>query len=219
MNIFRAIVVCLAAVLFSGCAYNSNAPVSASYDVYSSYGDKVPGRYALYIDGGDFKGDFKPLGFACSAHTYSQDATGAFEQSVIKTFENIIVTVEPVDSPLSFEELKSRNLDGQIVVRGEEMDVRISVIPGFWSASIEADVEFAANMTVDSQQGRLLGTTVSGDGDALAGAGTACEGGAKALSLAASDALKELMQRLGERISNSPRVRDAGVVETAVSAH
>ena len=191
----------------AGCTYNSTAPVSASYDVYSNYSDKIPGRYALHIEGEEFSGDFKPQGYNCSFHTFSQDASGAFSQSIVKTFENLIDYVEPVEYPLDRNDITMRGLDGQIIVKAENMDVRIRVIPGFWSSEIEADVDLAANMTVDSMNGRLLGTTVSGDGDAITGAGSACDGGAEAMSLATSDALEELMQRLGERLTNSPRVR------------
>lgn len=208
MGILKLTAVIATVSLVTGCTYNSTAPVSASYDVYSNYGEKVSGRYALYVDGDEFSGDFKPQGYNCSFHTFSQDASSPFEQSVLKTFENLVEYIEPVDNPLSGNDLTMRGLDGQIVVEAEDMDVRIKVIPGFWSSDIEADVDLAANMTVDSLNGRLLGTAVSGDGDAMTGAGSACGGGADAMALATSDALEELMQRLGERLSNSPRVRE-----------
>lgn len=193
--------------LMAGCTYHSTAPISASYNVYSNYGEKIPGRYALHIEGDEFSGSFKAQGYNCSFHTFTQDAGGAFSQSVIQTFENLVDYIEPVEHPLDRNDIVMRGLDGQIVVKAENMDARIRVIPGFWNAEIEVDIDLAANMTVDSMNERLLGTSVSGDGDAITSAGSACGGGAEAMSLATSDALEELMQRLGERLSNSPRVR------------
>lgn len=205
----KVLIIMIAAVVMSACTYNASAPVSPAYDVYSNYEDKLPGQYALFVDSEEFAGEYSVEGFACSAHSYTQDAKGAFEQSVTKTFQNLVTELEVVDQPLSGGDLEAQGYNGMIVVEAEEIDVRINVIPGFWSADMSADVELAASLRVDGRQGRLLGTTVSGDDDAKTGAGTGCEGGAKALSTATSRALEELMQRLGERLSNSRRLREA----------
>lgn len=95
-------------------------------------------------------------------------------------------------------------------MRGEELNGRLRVAPGFWVAGMEAEVELAASITVDGRKGRLLGQTVSGDGHAQGQAGGLCEGGAKVLTESAESAMKEAVGRLGEALVNSPRVR-AGV--------
>lgn len=205
----KAIAASLVVATFTtGCTYHSTSPVSASYDVYSSYSQKLPGSYALFVDSEEFQGEFSPQSFTCGAHSYSQDARAPFRLSVIKTYENLVDQVVPVDRPLNQQQLAQRGLDGQIAVRADAMDVQIRGIPGFWMPDIEVNVELAANMTVNSRIDRLLGTTVSGDGDALTSAGGACGGGSEALSIATSDAMEDLLQRLGERLSNSPRVRE-----------
>lgn len=81
---------------------------------------------------------------------------------------------------------------------------------------MEADVDLVASLRVDGRSGRLLGTTVAADDNAVTDAGTGCDGGAQAISLATSGALKKLMGRLGERLANSPRLREAaGELEAA----
>lgn len=207
--ILRKILIIFAALGVSACTYNASAPVSPAYDVYSNYDDKLSGQYALYVDSEELAGEYSVEGYACSAHNYSQDATGAFQQSVTKTFQNLVENLELVDQPLSARDLEARGYTGMIIVEAEDIDVRINVIPGFWTSDMSADVELAASLRVDGREGRLLGTTVSGDDDAKAGAGAGCEGGAKALSEATSRALEDLMQRLGERLSNSRRLREA----------
>ena len=205
----RQILIILAALGVSACTYNASAPVSPAYDVYSNYDDKLPGQYALYVDAEKLSGEYSVEGYACSAHNYSQDATGAFEQSVSQTFQNLVENLELVDQPLSANDLKAQGYTGMIIVEAEDIDVRINVIPGFWTSDMSADVDLAASLRVNGREGRLLGTTVSGDDDAKTGAGAGCEGGAKALSEATSKALEDLMQRLGERLSNSRRLREA----------
>lgn len=205
----RNLLIVLAAIGVSACTYNASAPVSPAYDVYSNYADKLPGQYALFVDSEELAGEYSVDGYACSAHSYTQDASSAFEKSVTQTFQNLVENLEVVDQPLNQTDLADRGYTGMIVVEAEEIDVRINVIPGFWSADMTSDVEMAASLRVDGRNGRLLGTTVSGDDDAKTGAGSGCEGGAKALSMATSSALEELMQRLGERLSNSRRLREA----------
>ena len=203
-------VVFVAAAFLGGCAYKTSAPVSPSYNVYSNYEDKVPGRFALYVNASSMRGEFKVDGLACSAHTYPMDASSAFKTSTLRTLANLVEDIEVVPTPLSRDRLKSGEYDGQIIVELEDMDVRLRMIPGFWTSEMEADVELTASIRVDGREGRVLGTTVSSDEHAKAEAGGACEGGANAISDATSDALEELMQKLGERFANSERVRALG---------
>lgn len=74
---------------------------------------------------------------------------------------------------------------------------------------MESDIDLAVGVTVDGTEGRLLGTTVSASEDAESGSGGSCAIGAEAASEAAGAAIEELMGRLGERLTNSQRVRDA----------
>ena len=175
---------------------------------HSNYPEKIPGSYVLHADDDALNGVYKVQGFICSAHNYPVDARGAFRVSVLKTFENLVEGVELVDTPFDRTQLAQGGHKGQILVRAEALEVRLRVIPGFWSNTMEADVEMTASMSVDAVDGRVLGTTMAADEDQDADAGAACEGGAQAISDAASDAIKELVRGLGERLSNSPRVRE-----------
>lgn len=201
-------VLALACVISVGCAYNAPVTVAPAYDVYSNYENKVPGNFALYIDSSELETVAKVQGYNCSFHSYPADATSQFSRSVHATLENLAERVELVDSPLTSESLLNRGYDAQIIVEALDYDIRLRVIPGFWNSEMEADVEIAARMKVDGFKGRQLGTTVEGDGDALVGAGAACEGGAEAIGLATSDAIRETMERLGERITNARTLRE-----------
>ena len=196
------------AIAVTACTYSATPTVSPAFDVYSNYADVLPGRFALHVDSNAFEDTFKFDGFSCSAHKFPVDAREAFTTSVLKTFENLVETVELVQEPLSNAALTEGGYRAQLSVRSEDMDARLILVAGFWSASVSADVELVASITADSAEGRLLGTTVEGDDDGEANAGAACGGGAEALSLATSGAIKKLVRALGERLTNARRLRE-----------
>ncbi len=194
-------------MLTVGCAYNAPIDVAPAYDVYSNYDDKLEGHYALYVDAEEMVQRAKVKGFACSAHSFPVDGEAQFETSVLRTFENLVESVEVVDRPLSQEALVSGGYKAQLIVEVRDVDIDLVVIPGFWSSEIEADVEIAASVEAINYEGKLLGSTIEGDGDAIAGAGMACEGGTKAIGEAMSEAMRETMERLGERLTNARKMR------------
>lgn len=198
-----------AILAISGCAYTVPTDISPATNIYSNYSDKVPGRFALFVDADEMAGEFKVSGLACSAHTYPVDARSAFIGSVQSTMENIVDEFEIVPRPMDVATIQSRNLQGMILVEVQDLDIDLTVIPGFWSQSMEADAEVTVSLVVGGPSGRLLGTRVEGDDDYKAESGGACEGGAIAIGRAVEEAMKEALERLGEKFSNSPRIRNA----------
>lgn len=206
MKLLNAVAISAVACV-SACQYKAEPVSVASYNVYSSYEGKLPGKYLLFVDGSKLSKPVKPSDFNCAAHTFPLDITNSFSTSVRKTFQNLVSEIEEVNQPVDRDTLRSRGAKGMIIVRGEDLDARLRLVPGFWSAGMETSVEIAASITVDGVGGRLLGTTVSGNGNAQSDAGFACEGGAKSLTQSAEKALKETLGRLGEALANSDRVR------------
>lgn len=192
--------------LLSACAYNVPVGNTPNLNVYSSYADKLPGSYALYVDASSFTKTVKATGVNCSAHTYPLDLRTAFREDTIKTVQQLVENVEVVDQPLSSDVLKQRGMKGQIIVRSDDLNARVQFIPGFWQATSEANVELSASLTVDGDAGRQLGTTGEGVGSAQGQAG-ACASGAATIGDATEKAVKQLLGQLGERLSNSPRLR------------
>jgi len=206
IKIFTAVALAATSTL-AGCQYKAEPLTVATYNVYSSYEGKLPGKYLLFVDGSKLDKPIKPSDFNCSAHTFPMALSSSFTGSVNKTFSNLVAELEVVSQPIDREQLRARGAKGMIIVRGEELNARLRVVPGFWTAGMETDVEIAASITVDGLSGRLLGSTVSGTGDGQADIGMMCEGGAKSLSQAAEHAMMETLGRLGEALTNSDRVR------------
>ncbi|MBT9373209.1 hypothetical protein KLP42_25155 [Rhizobium sp. CSW-27] len=203
----RCLLAAAALTAAAGCQYNAKPMPVATYNIYSSYGDKLAGKYLLYVDGSALNKPIKPSDFNCSAHTYPLDVNSSFGNSVRKTMSNLVSEMEVVNTPVDRGELRARGARGIIIVRGESLDGRLRVVPGFWSAGIETEVEISASIVVDGVNGRLLGATVSGSGRGQSDAGFMCEGGSKSMTDSAEAALKQVLGRLGEALVNSDRVR------------
>lgn len=203
----RSLVAAAALAAVAGCQYNAKPMPVATYNIYSSYGDKLPGKYLLYVDGSSLNKPIKPSDLNCAAHTYPLDMGSSFGSSVRQTLSNLVSEMEVVNAPIDRAELKARGARGIIIVRGESLDGRLRVVPGFWSAGIETEVEVSASIVVDGINGRLLGSTVSGSGRGQSDAGLMCEGGSKSMTDSAEAALKQVLGRLGEALANSDRVR------------
>jgi hypothetical protein len=134
------------------------------------------------------------------------DIGETFRLSATKTIEQLVESVQVVDAPVSASSLAERGLAGMIIIQPDTLVARIQFIEGFWSGTADSTVEISASISVDGKEGRLLGTSASGDGNAQQQAST-CGDGAAALGLATEKALKELLGQLGERLSNSSRMR------------
>jgi len=204
---YRVLTIAAVGLMLVACAYQAPVGVSPNLNVYSSYGDKLPGTFALFVSSDGFVQDVKPTGLSCSYHHFPLDVQAQFKESVVKTVQQLVENVEVVDQPLSGSELAASGKRGMIVVRADTMVARIQFIPGFWTATGDANVDLSANMTVDTQGGRLLGTTAEGTGNATGEAGQLCGGGANVIGQATEKAMKQLLGQLGERLSNSPRLR------------
>ncbi len=196
-----------AALFLSACQYTAEPPAVGSFNVYSSYEDKLPGKYLLYVDATALNAQVKPSDLNCAAHTFPLQLSSSFTSSTRQTFANLVGDLELVSAPVDRSDLAARGARGMIIVRGEQTIARLRVVPGFWSNGIETDVETVASITVDGRNGRLLGSTVSGRGTAQSDAGAFCEGGSKSLAQSAGDAVRQTLTRLGEAMVNSERVR------------
>lgn len=143
----------------------------------------------------------------CSAHTFPIDFTQGFPASVRETLPNVIAHVEFTETSSVSDAMKSTKSRGLIQIRGEQLESRLKIVPGFWSANVVVDVEMTVAVTVDGGGGRLFGKTFDGHGHADRPAGMFCAGGADAVKAAAEDAQRNVLRRIAEELANSDRIR------------
>ena len=56
-------------LLISGCTYQSVIDITPADAVYAAHGDKIKGKWTLFIDSGDFQHQtIRTKGFNCAAH-------------------------------------------------------------------------------------------------------------------------------------------------------
>jgi hypothetical protein len=203
----RFVAVIAAGLCLGACAYKADPLAAPSYNVVTSFNEKVPGKWLLAVEAAPLNQTVKPSGMACAAHNFPLELADAYKTSISQTLKNIFEQVEDIPTPISGEEASRRGARGIIVVRGEEARGRLDVQPGFWTANMKTQVIIVASTFVDGAGGRVFGTTVEGQGIADAEAGIMCEGGAKSLVDASTIAMKDNIRKVAEALGNSERVR------------
>lgn len=204
MRIFAVIA---AATCLAGCAYKAEPIAAPSYNVVTSFNEKIAGKWLLAVEAVPLNQTVKPSGMACAAHNFPLELSEAYKTSISQTLKNVFEQVENIPSPISGQEASRRGAKGMIVVRGEEVRGRLDVQPGFWTANMKTQVLIVASTFVDGANGRVFGTTVEGQGIADAEAGMMCEGGGKSLTDASAIAMKDNIRKVAEALGNSERVR------------
>ena len=195
---------CLA---LTGCAYKAEPVSSPAYNLVTSYTEKIPGKYLLFVEADALTQDIKTSDFNCAAHHFPLSLTSGFKGSVIQTLNGLFGEIEVVDSPVPVADLGKHGARGIVVVRGESINPNLRVVPGFWTASMESRFSIVASAYVDKRSGRVYGSSFEGNHTATTNAGAFCSGGSQALSEASQGAMKEVVRRIAEGISNSDRVR------------
>ncbi|MDP3852627.1 hypothetical protein [Phenylobacterium sp.] len=211
MRLLNLAAIAAISVSLGGCAYNAPVGVSPNLNVYSSYGEKVPGRFALFVDSEAFNTTVRPTGLNCAAHSFPLDLRQSFEASTVSTMRQLVDEVQVVERPIPATQLAAQGLAGQVTVSAETVTARVQVISGFWSSTADSVVELSAGLLVDSPTSRVLGTTAQGFGNAQQDAGAFCGNTANAIGVATEKAMRQLLGQLGERMSNSERLRRVAI--------
>jgi hypothetical protein len=201
--------------LLGACSHPVTAPSAPALNVYTSYSDKIPGRFALVVEAGGWYKIVKPSSHICAAHDFPFDANSAFKESVKRTVEQLVDQVEIFQTPPTRETMNRDNITGTIIIKADTFEPRLTFVPGFWSGSVSSTIDMSANLTVDGPQGRLLGTSAGASRTSDNSNVGSCADGMHALSDASSKGIRELMERLGERLGNAQKVREVNSPKTS----
>lgn len=194
----------------SGCAYNVAPTTAPAINVYSSYEQKVPGKWAVVLDESvrTVRRDIKPATYICSAHSYPLDAGSALSSSVRKTLEQVIGETVLRDAIPNPQSMKSEGITGSVFVKLDEFHARLACQQGFWSGTCNSTVDISIGSILRNSDGQVLLSTSAGSSRTADGsAGGACSDAGAAMAEATSRAMKDTMERLAEKIANSNTLR------------
>ncbi len=192
----------ISALALSACASPVDPAPVAPQIVTSSYGEKIPGRYALYVDGSSLRADARMVGFLCSAFHWPIDAENTFKQSVAGSLQNVFTDITLISSPNM-----PSGYDGMVIVRGESLEIEVNQITQFLTNIMEAEATIKIEATVDRRSGRIFGTSIDEDEDFKAEGVFGCQGGGRAVQGATQRAMEKAIRQLMQDLSNSGRLR------------
>lgn len=198
-----------ALLLIGGCTFNAAVNISPAHDISSNYSGKVNGKLAFYTETRPFDNVVAMNdGNICSGHTYKINAAQPFTASAFQTFTNLVENIEEVHAPIPRNELAVRGLTGMIILRGENIRSRLSITSKFFYDTVRADTNITASLSVLGHSGTLLSITSSQDGVVQHSDWWGmCDSVTKTISMATEEAMKRLLFTLGERFTNSSRIR------------
>ncbi len=206
-------IIALAAVaaLGSACTHQVLPQVSAARTLYSSYDEKIPGQFALLLDGSlrALDQQIRPSTASCGASYFPVVAGDVLAASTAQTMEEIFEDVWLREQPPPDWELRIRKMGGVVFVKLDEFEPRLRCAGGAFFPSCIATTELSLGIRVSGPDGTLLGASVSGDGRAEGDAGWLCRDAAEILAESIDEAIRETLERAAERVSNSERVREA----------
>lgn len=191
-----------ALILLTGaCTHQVTPAPVASSPVYSTFENKVPGRYALVVEAEQMQRVVEAEGFSCHSQTYPIDSREAFKSSALAALQQAVEQVELVEGP------PGPGFDGTITVRVDDYSVQLLTVSGFWVAQLAADADITAGLTVERAGQRVVARSFTVSKDRSNSAGIGCPGGAQAVAGATGAAVGAVLQQIAEEVARAPELR------------
>jgi hypothetical protein len=197
-------------VLVYGCAYFVPSTVSPAVIIHSFYKDKITGTVILAIDDNvkNASLDVKATGYFCRWYKFPVTLDSSFNQSVKITTDAIFEKVVEQDKLSTQDPILQMGGRGIIYVKLNRFNPKITFSQGFRSIYAHASCDIVLDVTIkDANYKNLFTTTVEGSHSVDGDGGAFCRNGANLLSEAISLAMREAMERYGEWLTNSERIR------------
>jgi hypothetical protein len=197
----------------SGCAYNVQPVSTRAVNLYSAYENKIPGNFVLVMDNSlrNVNREITPASYVCGAHRFPITVGDSVAISIKQSLDAVFEQVREQGSAPPADQLNSLGLNGVILIRLDDFSPRILCHKGFFSGTCTASTDLSLGVTVRGSGGILASMAASGSKTADGDAGVYCSGGADVLGDSITRATRDALERLGERLSNSPKLREAGV--------
>lgn len=199
----RFLVIVCAMVFVTGCTHQGSVGSVRASNIYSGHEGKIPGKVTYTIDTNSLsklKKDDSVSGYACSAHRYPVDGGMAFAISVPSMLEAVFE-----EDAQSSEVPNMQSL--HLVFRVERFEPRLKFNQKFFGMDADASVELGISAIGTRAGKRVFGTTVDSQRNRSGDGGAMCAGGGEVVADATRDVIKDVLEKLGERLANSQQLR------------
>lgn len=151
------------ALLLAACATNVSitAPVISNTDFGSQ--NKTPGRYAVLLQSGGWKSTVEAKGYG-SGCTFPTDFDSAYQQAAEAAFRSSFENVTLTPVTMKPAELLAQNYDAQIIIYQGSIKGTFGVIQGFWTSTMESEVNMDGIVAVIGPAGLNSQGTAKGHG-------------------------------------------------------
>ena len=200
----KTLLICLiASTTLTGCTHQAIVGTASPTNVYSGFDQRVSLPVTYTIDSTavtKLRKNDTVWGYACSAHRYPVDAIDAFTGSVPSMMEAVFD---------NFHESNGTPQKGitHLVFRIERFDPRLMFNQKFFSMDAYATVEVGLSVLGTLDGKRVFGTSVDTQRSRTGEVVTLCSGAGVVLGDATREAIKDVLEKVGERLSNSQRLR------------
>ena len=198
----RFLTLLFAGIILSGCAHKGTVSSVRATNVYSNYSEKISGTASFSVDGTSLtklRKEDSVQGYVCAAHHYPVDGAEAFNASINATLEQIFDDVSRREQASSDEV--------SLLFRVERFEPRMRFHQKFWGVDAEATVELGISVVGYRNGQRVFGTSVDSQRTRSGDGGAFCEGGGEVVADATREVIKDVLEKVGERIANAPKLR------------
>ena len=200
-------ILCLAFTsLLIGCAHQGKVSSSMPTNIYADSDKKLAGNFVYQVDKtslSKLKKDDTVSGYLCRAHFFPVDGGPAFENSLPAMLSTVFENIQPANSGTSE---KDKIL---LLFRVERFEPKLKFSSKFFGSEAQATVELSVAVAGTKNGSRIFGTQAdtqrSTDGDG----GPFCSNGGEVIAEGTSNAIKDVLEKLGERMANSGSLKEA----------
>jgi len=197
-------------MVMTGCAYQVKPVAPGAINVYSSYESKVPGKFVVVYDDSlrNVSREIRPVSHVCSAHTYPLDAGDSLVNGLRKMFDATLQETREAKTLPSLNEMQSDGTRAAILVRLEDLSVRLSCSLGFWSGTCTSTTDMSMSVSAKNSEGKnVFDTQVTGSKTVDGDSGGACDKANELVEESFTRSARDALERLAERIANAARLR------------
>lgn len=192
----------IALLSLAACTHQGTVGTVRATNVYSGYDNKVPNKVTYTVDQTSLtklKKDDSVSGMQCAAHRYPVNGADAFAASIPAMLDVVFENSEAAQIP-------QKNI-AQLVFVVERFEPRLKFNKKFFSADADATVELGVSVIGTLDGKRVFGTSVDSQRSKSGDAGGFCSGGGEVLAEATQAVIKDVLEKVGERLSNSQQLR------------